>query len=438
MSVKSPENEAAREISMGSNVIAVVGNGIAGDQAAIAAKRTNPDSRVVMLTAEPYPLYSACILADYVSGEIPRSRVFLRSEGDYARAGIELLLSRNVASWSPPDRLLHFDGRELSYDGLILATGSRPLVPPIPGVERSGVFALKSFEDAQRLRAVRGRSAVVVGAGPVGMEAAIAFRRLGWSVALVELMDRVLPRMLDMPLAGSVRKQFEAMGVPVYLGERVEEIAGDARVRAVHTDRRTLPADVVVLVIGMRPRIDLAREGDLLLGPAGGIQTDAHMATSFSGVWACGDCAESRDLISGENGLYMLWNNAKLQGETAGANAAGFPKCYPGSLNLTTVKLFDRAVASVGVRAADLPEGESKVLHRRSLDGELWLVFRGNGIAGVQALGNLDRVGGLTTLMLKGRNIAETIRRGPKASEGWTLWPLHGLEKDLLRLTEDR
>ncbi|MBI4776533.1 MAG: NAD(P)/FAD-dependent oxidoreductase [Deltaproteobacteria bacterium] len=423
---------------MGNRVIAILGNGIAGDQAALAAKRTDPDARVVMLSRDAYPLYSACVLADYISGEIPRSTVFIRSVEDYAKAGIELLLSRDVASWLPENRLLRFDGEELPYDRLILATGSRPFIPPIPGVNKDGVFALKTFDDAEGLRAVRGRSAVVVGAGPVGMEAAVAFRRMGWSVALVELMDRVLPRMLDAPLANSVRKQFEGMGISVFLGERVEEISGGVRVESVRTDQRTLPADVVVLVIGMRPRIELARQAGLALGPAGGIRTDAHMGAGLPGVWACGDCAESKDLICGTNGLYMLWNNAKLQGHTAGANAAGSQKRYPGSLNVTTVKLFDRAVASAGAPAADLPEGATRVLHRKDPDGELWLVLREDRLVGVQGLGNVDRLGGLTSMMLKGLNIRRTILKGPKPSAGRDTWPLHTFEKDLMRLLNGR
>ena len=423
---------------MGNKVIAILGNGIAGDQTAVAAKKTDPDARVVMLSREPYPLYSACVLADYISGEIPRSTVFLRSEQDYAQAGIELLLSKDVVSWSPEDRLLRFDSEELLYDRLVLATGSQAFIPPIPGVDKDGVFALKTFADAEALRAIQGRSAVVVGAGPVGMEAAMAFRRMGWSVALVEFMDRVLPRMLDTPLSNSVTRLFEGMGISVFLEERVEEISGGTRVQAVRTDRRTLPADVVVLVIGMRPRIELAREGGLTLGPAGGIHTDACMGTSLPGVWACGDCVESKDLISGTNGLYMLWNNAKFQGHTAGANAAGSGKRFPGSLNVTTVKLFDRAVASVGIPAADLPEGETRVLHRKDLDGELWLVLKEDRLVGVQGLGALDRLGGLTAMMLKGLNIRETILKGPKPSAGRDMWPLHTLEKDLIRLLDGR
>jgi len=119
--------------------IAVVGTGIAGDEAARAARKTDPKARIVMLTEECHSLYSACVLPDYVAGEIPRRRVFLRTPEAYAQEGIELLLDHPVVEWSPDRQLLHLRDRDLHYDGLVIATGSRPLIPPLPGVEKEGV-----------------------------------------------------------------------------------------------------------------------------------------------------------------------------------------------------------------------------------------------------------------------------------------------------------
>ena len=119
-------------------VIAILGSGIAGDRAAFAARHMDPEARVVMVTREPYPLYSACVLADYVGGRIPKSDVFLRRIEDYSREGIDLCLSRNVVRWSSEQRILSFDDKQLSYDRLVLATGSRPVIPPIPGVQKRG------------------------------------------------------------------------------------------------------------------------------------------------------------------------------------------------------------------------------------------------------------------------------------------------------------
>ncbi|OHE21329.1 MAG: hypothetical protein A2X95_03590 [Syntrophobacterales bacterium GWF2_56_9] len=189
------------------NVIAIVGNGIAGTEAADAARRTDPHARVIMVTKEPYPLYSACILADYIADRIPRQRVFLRTAEDYARAGIELMLARPVLDWSPERHMLYFDDGALRYDRLVIATGSRPLIPPVPGIEKDGFVALKTLRDADLLRMAHGKNAVVVGTGPVGIEAAIALRHRGWSVSVVEMLDRVLPRLFDLPLANTLKNR---------------------------------------------------------------------------------------------------------------------------------------------------------------------------------------------------------------------------------------
>jgi NAD(P)H-nitrite reductase large subunit len=134
-------------------VIAVVGNGIAGSEAAEAARRVDPQAKVVLMTKEPFPLYSACVLADYVANRIPLQQVILKTAKDFEKIGIELLLSRQVMDWSAEERLLHFSDGNLRYDRLVIATGSRPFVPDLPGFGKSGVVALKSLQDAEMLRA---------------------------------------------------------------------------------------------------------------------------------------------------------------------------------------------------------------------------------------------------------------------------------------------
>jgi NADPH-dependent 2,4-dienoyl-CoA reductase/sulfur reductase-like enzyme len=143
------------------------------------------------------------------------------------------------------------------------------------------------------------------------------------------------------------------------------------------------------------------------------------MLTSAEGVWACGDCVESRDRISGKQGLYMLWNNARAQGKVAGANAGGDHRLYSGSLNVTTVNLFHHGAASVGSLARDFPEGETRVIHREGPFGELWLVFYEDKLVGVQTLGRLERFGRLLGVLLRG----EEIRKGLAKD-----WSPHGIE----------
>ncbi|MBW2085284.1 MAG: FAD-dependent oxidoreductase [Deltaproteobacteria bacterium] len=414
-------------------VIAIVGCGIAGHEAALTARMTDLSARVKILTEEKHPLYSACVLADYVAGEIPRQRVLISRKQDYEEHRIELLLSQPVVDWFPDEGELQLNSGKLPYDKLVLATGSRPIIPKSPGMNKKGVFNFKTLKDAENIKRASGKSAVIVGTGPVGIEVAVSLRRKGWSVTLIELMGRVLPKVFDDPLADSLKKHLEAGGIQVFLEERLVEILGQKRVEAVQTDRRSIPADLVVLGLGMRPETELAKKGGLRLGPSGGILVDEGMNTSRPGVWACGDCVESMDRITGRKGLYMLWNNARLQERVAGANATDGERRYAGSFNLTTVNLFHDSAASVGVMAADLPDNEAQTFHQKGPRGELWLVLQNEQLVGVQALGRIERFGGLLGLLLRGENLREKLKEKPQ-SKGWQTWALRGVQRDLLRM----
>jgi NADH oxidase (H2O2-forming) len=413
--------------------IAILGTGIAGDEAAFAAKKTKPDARIILIGKEPYALYSACVLAEYVSGAIPKDRVLLRKPQDYEDAGIDLMLSRNVVDWSAEDRILFFEDGKLSYDRLILATGSKTFIPPIPGVEKEGVVALKTLDDAEKIRTTEGKSVVVVGSGPVGIEAAVAFQHLGWSVSIVELLDRILPRLFDVPLAEVLTNRLTKEGIHIHTNEKVMEISGNRHVEVVTTDKREIPADIVVMVVGMSPEVQLAQKAGLVFGASGGISVNDRMETSFPGVWACGDCVESKDLVTGKSKLYMLWNNARLQGRTAGANAAGADKRYSGSLNITTVSFFGHAAASVGCLASEFPEEEIDVFHSQKWWGSLWLVLQENRLAGVQAMGQTERVGGLLGSILRAQNLPEAAAKGPRSSGWLEIWTLQGFERQFLK-----
>jgi NADH oxidase (H2O2-forming) len=417
-------------------VIAVLGNGIAGYEAARAARKIDPEPRVVLLTKEPYPLYSACVLTDYIAGEIPKQKVFLRTTESYTQKGIELLLSTPVLDLDPQQRILHLEDGELSYDRLILATGSRPVIPPITGIEKEGVLTLKTFQDADFMHTAKGQAAVVVGSGPVGIEAAVAFCRRGWSVSIIEIMDRILPRLFDTPFTQALTNRLEAKGIQLLLKEKVAEILGEKRVESVRTDKRVIPADIVVLVTGMIPETALAKQGGLAIGSSGGIQVDKYMCTSSDGIWACGDCTESEDLVTGTKGLHMRWNNARLQGRVAGANAAGAVKRYPGSLNITTVNLFHEAAASVGRLAFELSPQELRVLHRKRSWGEAFLVLRNNHLVGVQVLGRTERVGSLVGIILRGSDLRKILMKGHLPPAGRDVWALKGFQRDVFQLTE--
>ncbi len=385
--------------------VLILGGGIAGYSAAQAIKRTGHDAQVTVITEEPDPTYSACVFAEYIAGEIPRERVFIQGQDQIALAPSEWMLDQKISEIDPEQKsLLTESGQPLMFDRLILATGSRAVVPRLPGVHKEGVTCLKTLGDANRIFQASGKSAVVVGSGPVGLELAVALRQRGWEVAVIELLDNILPRLFSPIHSRMVQSFLEGRGIRVLAGERVLEIGGEQRVEAVVTDKRTVSCQLVLLGIGMQPEVRLAASAGLRIGNSGGIAADPTMRTSHEDIFACGDCIETVDRLSGIPGLNMLWGNAKMQGVVAGLNSLGQRKKYPGALNLTTLKLYDMVAASVGeVKTPD--DCYQEIIKEHGEKSSIRLVVREGIIKGIQTVGPQVDMSVFLNMMLCGEKL---------------------------------
>lgn len=394
----------------------IVGNGIAGNSAASTIRRLNREADITIISEEKYPLYSACVLANYISGEIGRERVFLKEFPDYLQENIQIIPNQKAIALDVGRKRVVLESESVAYDKLIIATGSQPVVPPIEGKDKQGVFTFKSIKDADQIYRWVGQTAVVVGSGPVGIEISLALNKKGYRVFLVELLDWVLPRVFDEYPASMIKGILEGEGIEVSTGEKVLELLGSDRVEGVATDRRRIVCDTVILTAGMRPEVGLA-EGVLELGELGGILVDDRLCTSVPDVYACGDCIEAKDLVTGHPALSLLWHNARWQGEIAGGNAAGVPHNYPGSLNVTGVELFGTQAVSIGSTMGTSQDGQEVIEKKR--DGSYKRVILSNGIAlGVQSINWSENMGATLAAMLrqeKVRNLKDLLswRRSP-------------------------
>src|SRR4030042_1781421 len=314
----------------------IVGNGIAGMSAAYAIRRLQKEAQIKIISEEPNFTYSPCMLPNYLSGEISRDRVFVREFPDYSRENIQLITSKRAIALDLERKNVILQVEKITYDKLIIATGSKPVIPPIKGISKKGVFTFKSIEEADGIRTWEGCVAVVIGSGPIGIEASLALKRRGYKVFLIELMDRVLPQVFDEYSASLIEDFLKENGIDVATQERVVEILGRERVERGFGGRRVIKCDTVILATGMRPEKELV-EGILEPGKLGGIEVNQRMGTTIQDVYACGDCVETQSLIDGHPILSLLWHNARQQGEVAGSNAAGILRTYPGSLNMTAV-----------------------------------------------------------------------------------------------------
>jgi NADPH-dependent 2,4-dienoyl-CoA reductase/sulfur reductase-like enzyme len=354
--------------------VVMIGGSDAGISAALRARELDPSAEVTVVAADAYPNFSICGIPYYVSGEVAHWRNLAhRTAADLAASGMRLRLDTTARRIDVPGRKLTVTtagGAEdvLSYDRLIVGTGAVPVRPPVTGLAgpgalgaADGVHLLHSMGDTfalmRTLEDARPATAVIVGAGYIGLEMADALVTRGLSVTQLEQLPEVLPT-VDPGLGRLVHAELAGHGVEVLTGTTVRQIrrapAGQPErllVDAVAPDGRTVtrPAGVVLVVAGVRPDTALAAGAGAALGARGAIAVDRRMRTSLPGVLAAGDCVTTYHRLLGQTYL-PLGTTAHKQGRVAGENALGGRREFAGSLGTQVVKIFDQAAARTGLR----------------------------------------------------------------------------------------
>ncbi len=358
----------------------IIGGVAGGASAATRLRRLDEQHEIVVLERSGYVSFANCGLPYYIGGTIPERRsLLLQTPASlHARFGLDVrvhseVVAIDVAARTVTVRDLADGGREYTeaYDHLVLSPGASPIVPPIPGVERA--LTLRTIEDTDRIKqrvddllgaadssedgvTSDHHSAVLVGGGFIGLEMAESLRERGLDVTVVELAPQVMAP-LDPEMAAIVAAELRRHGVGLALGVQVSEVRPDT---VLLSDGRELDADLVVMSIGVRPDVTLAKAAGLALGPRGGIQVDAQMRTSDPHIFAVGDAVDKSDATTGEPTLVPLANSANRQGRLVADVIAGRSIRFGGVLGTAIVKVFDLTVAVTGVnekrlRAAGRP-----------------------------------------------------------------------------------
>ena len=351
--------------------IVAIGGSDAGISAALRAREADPGAEVTVVAADAYPNFSICGIPYYVSGEVTHWRNLAhRTIGDLEDAGMRLRLDTTARRIDVEGRKLAVTGPHggedvIAYDQLVIGTGAVPVQPPIMGLAElgpaDGVHLLHSMDDTfaimRTLERTTPDSAIIVGAGYIGLEMADALTVRGLAVTQIEQLPEVLPT-VDPQLGTLVRAQLEGHGVTVHTGTAVKSVgraepgaAGRLRVEAAASDGRevTRHADLVLVVTGVRPETSLAVGAGVRLGTRGAIAVDKQMRTGLSAIYAAGDCVITHHRLLGETYL-PLGTTAHKQGRVAGENAAGGHREFAGSLGTQVVKIFDQAAARTGLR----------------------------------------------------------------------------------------
>src|SRR4051794_16933608 len=367
--------------------LVVVGNGMAGMRTVEEMLARAPDRYdVTVIGAEPHPNYNRILLSSVLAGDKSIADIVINPLGWYAERNIRLIADDPAAAIDPAAKLVTLaSGETVGYDRLLLATGSKPLAPPIPGLGLPGVRAFRDIADAEAMISASEtqRRAVVIGGGLLGLEAAWGLKRRGMSVAVVHLMATLMERQLDIAAGELLRRDLDARGIAFFTNGQTEEIVGTERAEGVVlADGREIPADLVVLAIGIRPNVDLARAACLDVNR--GILVGDDMRTSAPGIYAVGECVEHNGQVFGL--VAPIWEQAKVCSARLAGDGVAVYVPPPGftSLKITGVDVFSAGA----LEAADAHDDEI-TLHDARRGMYKKLVLRDDRVVGCVLYGSV-------------------------------------------------
>lgn len=381
--------------------VVIVGAGVAGCQAASSARQLDPLAKIILVSSEPGLPYRRIDLTRLLAGQVRDEAMVMHDDAFFTEQRVERVLGRARSIDLEGRSLGLTDGRRLSYDRLILANGAHPFVPPIPGVHRDGVTVMRTLDQARRVlqRCRPGGRVVVIGGGLLGIETAVGLASRGSNVALVEGQPWLLPRQLTQTAGQLLEGKLRSLGVAVHCGAKVSGILGDEAVYAVGVhDAAELPAEQVILSVGIRANSELASRAGLEVGPRG-VLVDARLVSSDPHVLAAGDVAECMGQSFG------LWPIAQEQGRVAGIVSAGGEASFEAPPTATMLKVLDLPVASIGEVHASGPDVE--VYEDQGPQRYVRLASREGRLVGACLYGDIALAGPVRRAIESGRTIAE-------------------------------
>ncbi len=367
-------------------MIVIIGLGTGGIYAARWISRFNRKEEVTIIERRSYETYSPCSIPLVIEGCIDIKEII----HPFPRTSrINLLLEHEAIEIDVEEKKVKYrklgsdEVKEIKYDKLIFGAGATPAIPPLPGVDKKGVFTVRTVEDAKAINEwiKRSKKALVIGAGAIGMEMAYALRKRGLDVTIAEMLSHPFPKALDDDMAKIVKERLEAMGIKCHCNSKVEEIVGDEEVNGAIINGERMDVDMVILSVGVRPNTSLLR-GKVNMDERGYILVNDRMQTSNPDIYAVGDCART------PHGLIQLATIAAREGIVAGINAAGGNAIFTPSTGAFVSAMGNFEVACVGERSNISGRGRSTITpySKHEIVVKIFTDEEGN-IRGAQAVG---------------------------------------------------
>lgn len=338
--------------------IVIIGAHAAGVDAASAARKTDRTADITLVTDEKHCGYSRCGLPFVIGGQIPTFESLIVFPPPYFKMmKLTLKTETKATAINTTNKTVETTDKTgktetIAYDSLIVSTGASPFMPPIKGKEKQGILSLRTLEDGARIeQAVKNgaKTAVIMGAGLIGLETVIALQERGLETTVVEMLPQVLPQMLDADMAKTTQELLEQKGIRVLTGKSVEEFLGTEKVTGIVAGGEQIQADIFISAFGVRANTQLAANAGIILGDTKAVRTNARMETNIKDIYAVGDCAESTHIVTQKPALMQFGTVAVRHGKVAGINAAGGYALFTGVLGSSVSRLYKTDIGSTGL-----------------------------------------------------------------------------------------
>ena len=399
--------------------IVIIGAGPAGVNVAETLRAHDKGTEIVMLSSEPYPPYSPPAMVDHF---LTGSNAHLWRDLDWPeQTSVDYRNGVEVTAIHPEAHAIELkDGSKLDYGRLVLATGGS-LYAPLEGAGLPGIYNFKSLSAAEALvnkvKSGEASSAIVVGAGFIGMEIALLLRKLGIPVTQIEMLDQVMSTMLAPETAGIAQAMLGQQGVDLRLNTKASAFVGNGQAKGVQLESgEALQADLLIAATGIKPNLKLLEGSGIT--HKWGITVDEYLCTNNEDIYAAGDAVETADRLTGETYVHAIFSNAVEQGRVVGLNLAGINATYEGADRMNSLKHLGLPIMAVGLKS-----GEEVLQTRRN--GHMRTVYlQDNRVIGFQLIGDIKAAGILRALMIRGENIQPYKDRllSPNFGQGTLVW----------------
>lgn len=353
----------------------IIGNGVAGTEAALEIRKHDSEGNITLVSESQHQFYYRPRVIEYLAGSVTVDKITLYKDELYSSKNIRTILDTRIIRILPDEKkAVDFSGRSFTYDKLLLATGARPAIPPITGINLPGVFTLRGITDADDIMSYCSNAAdiVIIGGGLLGLETASSLYREGRSVTVIEFFEWLLPRQLDRAGGAILKEKLEEQGLHFILNDSVASIEGEEGVeKIVLKTGKEIKADAVIISAGIKGRVELASEAGVEVNK--GIVVNDYLETSVKDIYAAGDPIEHGGSI------YGIWPAAREQGKIAGMNMAGVPTPYSKTMMSNVLKVTGIDLYSAG----DFNAENSEIFASANDGAYKKLVIRDNPVAAI-------------------------------------------------------